>query len=266
MSAPSWPRIAARLAAPAVRTARGRWRARGEDGAEHGGTFAHRAPDDWAVLDADGRPAEERWPRRLLQPAHWHGGDYCRAAGPPVAAEHDGRPAWRVELEPPAHKRGRLVLVVDAATGLCVAMSNAELGAFVEIVDLEVNVEVDEALFEPARRARAEHERMAALYELCVDRPPPTPRWFPWRRGYPEAAGCLVVESDAGEGAVSRAPLGQPAPVPDVVPGPVVRFDAAGWSWAVAGPGGADEETARRVVAGVVDRRPAQAPPAEPLR
>lgn len=256
MSAPTWPRIAGWLANPTVRTARGRWRARAAHGREHAGTFAHRAPDDWAILDTAGRPSEVDGPRGLLRRFEWEGDDYHRPVGPPVAVEHDGRPAWRVQLEPPAHKRGRLELVVDAATGLCLAQRNPQVGVSCELEDLEVDVELQEALFEPARRARAEQERRAALHRYCDDRPPPTPRWFPWRRCFLEVDDCLVLESNSGDGFVARAPLGQSPPLPELTSDPVVRLDVGPWSWAVAGPTGMDEQTARRVVDSVLDRYP----------
>lgn len=256
MTAPSWPRLAGWLANPRVETARGRWRARGRGGRVHAGTFAYRAPDEWAVSGTGRRPNGLDGPQALLRRFEWERDDYHRAAGAPRAVEHDGRPAWRVELEPPPHKRGRLTLVVDAATGVCVAERNTQLDVFCELEGLEVDVELDEAVFEPVRRARAEREQAAALYRFCDDRPPPTPRWFPWRRCYPAADGCLVVESDAGEGVVARAPLGQTPLVPEFAPDLVVRLDVGPWSWAVAGPTGMDEQTARRVVDDVIDGFP----------
>lgn len=245
---PSWPRLAGRLATARVATLQGRWRYV-EDGRTSTGTFAHRAPDDWATFDEAGALDHEHSAQRLGALVLERGEDYHRPAGPVRAVEHAGRPCWEVALEPPAHKSGLLVLTVDDATGLCLRTANPDHGFVHELLDVVVDEPVDDAVLAPLRAEQAEHERMSRLYRLHGQRPVPTPRWFPWRRGWDEGPGLRVVEFDGGTGSVGRAPLGEQAAVEEWLEDATVhRFDHGGWSWAVASEPPVSEQDARRVV------------------
>lgn len=257
---PSWPQLAGWMAHPVVRTVQCSWREQEGRRSEAGGTAVGDVPGDrWQVLDARGRLLPHGGPQRLFaREAFARGDDYHRAAGPVVPAEHDGRPCWRVELLPPAHKRGLLTLLVDDATGLCLHQGNAEHAAFLEVLDLEVDVALPPDAFALADAARATASREQALYGLVHRRPPPTPRWFPWRRGYLDAPGCWVVEGADGDGVVARAPLGEAPALPEWQweEQDLVRLDAGGWSWAVGARPRLDPEVARQVVEQVVEGRP----------
>lgn len=215
------------------------------------------AEDLWVVRDHQGHvlPAGDG-PRSLL--CRWieRGQDYHRPDGPVRAVDCDGRPAWEVSLLPPPHKRGLLALVVDDATGLCLQMRNDSHGLLLAITELVVDQPLTDQELEPARLERAEQQRAADLYQLTNTRPVPTPRWFPWRRGYLDH-GSWIVETDAGDGLVSRGPLGQPASVGgwDGDEQLVTRLDHRGWSWAI-GHNPKVDATARRIVSHVIDGRP----------
>ena len=248
MTAPTWPRLAARLLQARVTTLQGTWRTH-----DARGTFAHRSPDEWTTLDHAGRPSEDRDVRHLLRP-QFERGDYCTAAGPVTQVVHDGRPAWRVELAPPPHKRGRLALTVDDATGLLVGKENTGGGHLWALHDLVVDEPLDDAVFARQAACDADAATDAARYDLANRRPVPTPQWFPWRRGWSDTPQLRVVEADRGTGSVGRAPLGTPAPVADwVEPGHVHRLDHRGWSWAVSSELPMSPADARRVVEEVVD-------------
>ena len=246
MSALSWPRLYARLRRPQVTTLQGRWRTH-----EASGTFAHRAPDEWVTLGPDGRPSEGFAVQHLLRPEFSHG-DYSSAAGPVREVEHEGRPAWQVDLTPPPHKRGLLTVTVDAATDLLVRKQNAPYLA--EVVDLVVDAPLDDAVFAPRVEADRAAARETARYDLARRRPVPTPRWWPYRRGWAQAPDVWVVEDDHGDGYVARAPLGQEPAAAEWTGGAHVhRLDHGGWSWAVGSTPAMSAEDARRVVEQVVD-------------
>ena len=256
---PSWPQLCGWMGTVELRTLRCAWRSREGGETRSGRALYARDEDDlWEVTDASGRPSYEHGPQELLGLRFERGDDYHRAAGPVVATTHDGRPCWEVSLLPPAHKSGQLVLRVDDETGLCLRLHNADHDRLLELTEVEVDVDLPAELFATAREQEARRERETELYHLVNRRPPPTPRWFPWRRGYLEAPSCWVVEGASGEGMVSRAPLGQ-VPVtgyfePDDPE--VVRLDHAGWSWAVVAEPPLDLPTARQVVEQVVEGRP----------
>ena len=238
------------MAVAQVQTARGTWR-RVEDGEEQRGTFAFRAPDEWAVVDEAGEGAEG--PRHLMSARLSSRDDYHRAVGPVVPVEHAGRACWQAEIEPPPRKRGLLTVVVDEQTGLCLRQANDEQGMVREVLDLELDVELPEEVFAPLLAERAQQNRQQALYDL-LRTSPPTPRWFPWRRAWVERADCLELETLGGSATVGRAPLGGDPPVSEFVPSEQVhRLDHGGWSWAVAPEHPLDEQTARHVVEQVVE-------------
>ena len=256
---PSWPQLAAWMATPTVRTVRCSWREQEPRRQERGTAVLDVAAHLWQVLDATGQLLPYGGPRPLLRPEPFvRGDDYHRAAGPVTSAEHDGRACWRVELVPPPHKSGLLTLLVDDATGLCLQQSNAEHGVVAELTDLEVDVPLPPEAFALSLAAQVERDREQALYRLVHRRLPPTPRWFPWRRGYLDAPGCWVVEGSAGDGLVARAPLGQQPEIPEWEwdDDDLVHLDHGGWSWTVAARPRLEEQVARQVVEQVVDGRP----------
>lgn len=255
MTTPSWPQLLGWLRTAQVTTASGRWRERDDRGGQRQGTFAHRAPDDWQVLDGSGaltRDGELRslWRDHGLE----RGDDYHRAFGPVEAVEHDGRPAWQVRIEPPPRKSGLLTYVVDDETGLLLRQANDDHGLFTEVLDLELGVDLPEEAFAAARAERAERVRRRELSQLVLRHPPPTPQWFLWRRSYVEAPDCREVTGGAGSGTVGRAPLAEQAPVSEFSrPEHVLRLDHGGWSWAVASDRPMTAADARAVVEQVVE-------------
>lgn len=246
---PTWPQLVGWMQTAQVSTARGRWRAV-EDGKEQVGTFAFRAPDEWAVVDDAGERAEG--PRHLWRVRCERGDDYHRAIGEVVGVEHDGRAAWLVRLEPPARKRGLLTLVVDDRSGLVLRVANDEHGVVREVLGLALDEVLPAELFAPLLAERAEQARQQALYDLLPTAP--TPLWFPWRRAWVERPDCLELETLSGLPTVGRAPLGEDPPASEFVPTEQIhRLDHGGWSWAVAAEHPIDDATARRVVEQVVE-------------
>lgn len=97
--------------------------------------------------------------------SRWDGNDFTRMTGPAEATEFLDRPAWAVELAPPAHKPYPIQLVVDAQNGLVLRQANAGFGTWTEFVALQLGVDLPDELFVwdgPVREPRhreAEHER-----------------------------------------------------------------------------------------------------------
>jgi hypothetical protein len=93
------------------------------------------------------------------------GGDFTRPTGPVGRTSFLGRPAYTVELAPPAHKPFPIQLVVDAETGLVLQQRNDGFGSVDEWVEIAVGEQLDDQLFGwqgPSRAEadeRAEHER-----------------------------------------------------------------------------------------------------------
>ncbi|HZY77353.1 MAG TPA: hypothetical protein VFE40_13630 [Jatrophihabitantaceae bacterium] len=97
--------------------------------------------------------------------SRWDGNDFTRPTGPAEPVEFLERPAWSVELAPPAHKPHPIQLVVDAETGLVLRQANAGFGTYTELVSLQLDAELPDELFvwdgptrQPINR-EAEHER-----------------------------------------------------------------------------------------------------------
>jgi hypothetical protein len=256
---PSWPQLAGWMVTPTVRTVRCSWQEQEGRTLTSGTAVGDLHLDRWQVLDAAGRLVPHGGPQGLLQPEPFtRGDDYHRAAGPVTAAEHDGRRCWRVELVPPPHKHGLLSLLVDDTSGLCLQQRNVEHDVLLEVTALELDVPLPPDAFALADAAQAERDAEQELYRLVRRKPPPTPRWFPWRRGYLDAPGCWVVEGAEGSGIVARAPLGQAPELPEWEweEQDLVRLDVGGWSWAVGAQPRLEEWEARGVVQQVVDGRP----------
>jgi hypothetical protein len=114
----------------------------------------------------------------LLERRHhdqWEGEDFTHPTGDPVAAECLGRQVWRVELAPPAHKPFPLTLIIDAQTGLVLSEANEGFTTVDEWVELSLDEELPEELFEwtgdvlqrPSREA--EHRREMATRKAWLD-------------------------------------------------------------------------------------------------
>jgi hypothetical protein len=98
------------------------------------------------------------------------GNDFTRPTGPVGATTFLGRPAWTVELAPPAHKPYPMQLVVDAETGLVLQQRNDGFRSVDEWTEFVVGESLPDELFDwdgPSRSAadeqarhEAEHERM----------------------------------------------------------------------------------------------------------
>ncbi|HEX8769033.1 MAG TPA: hypothetical protein VF714_11715 [Jatrophihabitans sp.] len=93
------------------------------------------------------------------------GDDFTRPTGPVGETTFLGRPAYTVELAPPAHKPFPIQLVVDRETGLVLQQRNDGFGSVDEWTEFVVGGEAEDELFDwsgPARSEadeRAEHER-----------------------------------------------------------------------------------------------------------
>lgn len=250
---PSWAQLAGWLATPTVRTATGRWRA-GSGGAAEG-TFAYRAPDDWHRTWDDGRAHDDDEavsPLRWARPDQLAGGpDRWALAEPVTAARHDGRLCWRAHVTEPW--AGAVVLLVDDETGLCLSASEASGSWREEVLDLVVDPELPDELFDAAIAQRRLNIRERRLRELIQERPVPTPHWFPWRPSSVSRPGWRTAGGHNG-GRVTRVRAGQPVPrppsAPDAEPTAVERD---GWVYVVAG---VDEATAAMVVDQIVEGRP----------
>jgi hypothetical protein len=97
--------------------------------------------------------------------ADFTGDDFTRPTGPVGQTTFLGRPAYTVELAPPAHKPFPMQLVVDAETGLVLQQRNDGFGAVDEWAEIVVGERLDDQLFRwqgPSRSEadeRAEYER-----------------------------------------------------------------------------------------------------------
>ena len=93
------------------------------------------------------------------------GDDFTRPTGPVGETTFLGRPAYTVELAPPAHKPFPIQVVVDRETGLVLQQRVDEAGSVDEWIEFVVGEEADERLFHwdgPTRSEadeRAEQER-----------------------------------------------------------------------------------------------------------
>jgi hypothetical protein len=140
----------------------------------------------WVWLD--GEPVPTAFPTRtghfgtglgplLERRGHdqWEGEDFTHPTGDPVAAEFLGRQVWQVELAPPAHKPLPLTLIIDARTGLVLSEANEGFTSVDEWVELSLDADLPEELFEwtgevlqrPSREA--EHAREMATRKAWLD-------------------------------------------------------------------------------------------------
>jgi hypothetical protein len=97
--------------------------------------------------------------------AEFTGDDFTRPTGPVGHTTFLGRPAYTIELAPPAHKPFPMQLIVDAETGLLLQQRNDGFGSVDEWVEIVVGEPLSDQLFRwqgPARSEadeQAEHER-----------------------------------------------------------------------------------------------------------
>lgn len=230
---PTWPRLAGWLTTAQVQTLQGEWSSLDPDRGRSSGPFAFEAPDRWS------RPE----PADLLQPGGWSRGDFHLPAGPVVEDEHDGRPAWKVELLAPAHKTGRLEVWVDQQWHLLVRQRNTDAGYDEQVSGLVVDAALPPGAFIQAEQRAREDRRLRALYDMLSTRPPPTPRWWPHRLVRTRAG---LVELD--DGFVGRAREGSAVPTSEWGHDHVVDIRVDGWHWKVGASWPVTEEQARTVV------------------
>jgi hypothetical protein len=79
----------------------------------------------------------------------WYGVDFTRPTGPPTARTFLDRPAWSVDLAPPARKGHPypVTMVIDAVTGMVLSQRNDGFASVTEWTSLEVGVELDDGRF-----------------------------------------------------------------------------------------------------------------------
>jgi catechol 2,3-dioxygenase-like lactoylglutathione lyase family enzyme len=181
------------------------------------------------------------------------GDDFTRPAGPIEATTFLGRPAWGVELAPPAHKPYPMQLVIDAETGLVLQQRNDGFGSVDEWVEFVVGEAFPEGLFSWNGPSRTDEEAEAgyrAEHEAEMTR---RNRWFEANVGHPPLCAqinldVLVNEFDEVTGAfyatLGHRHLGSLARRPHSnEPWEVAERDAARrWSderfdWAATGEG-----------------------------
>jgi hypothetical protein len=90
------------------------------------------------------------------------GHDFTQPTGPIGASTFLGRPAWTVELAPPASKPYPMQLVVDAETGLLLQRRNDGFGTVDEWVEFVVGEEFEPSLFVWDGPSRSEADEQAA--------------------------------------------------------------------------------------------------------
>jgi hypothetical protein len=177
------------------------------------------------------------------------GDDFTRPTGPVGETTFLGRPAYTVELAPPAHKPFPIQLVVDRETGLVLQQRNDGFGAVDEWTEFVVGEEAEDQLFHwdgPARSEadeRAEHERewQADLAERA--------EWFranvgplPLRLELDLSVHVHVYEPDGSfEASIGESHLGALARRPSSAEDwPLSwseiqhRWSADGWDWALS--------------------------------
>ncbi len=105
--------------------------------------------------------------RRSL--SNWDGDDFTHPTGPAQATTMLGRPAWLLELAPPAHKPFPLTLVIDAETGVVLRQGNEGFGSVIEWVDIAFGTDLPDEMFSwngetiPQHDRVADHEREMAI-------------------------------------------------------------------------------------------------------
>jgi hypothetical protein len=182
--------------------------------------------------------------------SRWDGTDFTRPTGPVQATEFLGRPAYALELAPPAHKPAPMQLVVDAATGLLLRAGNDAFDWVEEWTELDTGADLPDELFRwdgPAVDAptladqEAEHDRelaerrawLAARGLAAVPLPvEPELQLHEW-----DEDGAFVASLHVGgSGALARRPRSGAAwPEAERLQYPQVhRWSDSTWDWCVA--------------------------------
>lgn len=209
-------------------------------------------PDRWKVETLDGSPISladgqrivewqpgrsrpQQWPAEdgafvapdavlLLSPVparEWHRDDYHQPAREPVRDVVLGRPCWRVDLLPPAHKRGQFSMWVDEATGARLRLAHEEFGVLEEFLELELAVDLaadtfrydgpvdlSPPAFPPDEQTDGDTRGRARFHVTSsANRQSIAEHGLDWRRmgaapgiagsQAPEQAGCFLAEDEA---------------------------------------------------------------------
>jgi hypothetical protein len=214
------------------------WRFRGDD------PVPVEAPNRAVIYQGSGTQLLHR-----RTAGEFGGSDFTRPTGPVGETTFLGRPAYTVELAPPADKPFPIQLVVDRETGLVLQQRNDGFGSVDEWTEFVVGGEADDRLFgwdgpvRPESDERAERER--ELREDLTERAD----WFtahvaalPLRLELDVSVHVHVHEPDgsfraslgeSGLGSLARRPSSQQdweLGWSDVEH----RWSADGWDWALS--------------------------------
>lgn len=165
---------------PDAYRSRGHYRYRRPDaGAAVDVDFVHRHPDCWRLTYADGTTyvrsgrdafyrdaagndlpvhdaprlrggeADPTFLLRRWDAAQWSDPtDYHAPTGPPVPVRHGHRAAWQVTLAAPPRKGGELTIVVDASTGICLALRDSAGRLDAALLDVDFGVDLPPGTFD----------------------------------------------------------------------------------------------------------------------
>jgi hypothetical protein len=184
--------------------------------------------------------------------------------GPATAVTMAGRPAWEFVLAPPPHKPHPLHVAFDDETGVVLRMAVPELGFFIEITKLTVDVPIDAQTFSwtgPVGTDRYDelvgHRRVR---QWLTQERIPVPHWWPDGLAYSPASGdpetgALSVELLApGYPSLARWPAGG-APPPywqlRIDGRHVHEWSDGTWQWALAVATPLAEDDLARVIASI---------------
>lgn len=180
---------------------------------QYGGSL----PRQWPVEDSLFRTPD---PVLLLSPmaaSEWHPDDYHRPACEPVRAVVLGRPCWRVDLLPPAHKEGLLCLWIDEATGARLLLANEQVGILEEFLELELPADFEPDAFShdgtvdtspSASQSASPRPATATMYHVSSSRNRQSiaDHGLDWRRmgaapgiagsRTPEQPGCFLAQDE----------------------------------------------------------------------
>jgi hypothetical protein len=179
---------------------------------------------------------------RASDPDDWsRDDDYSTPVASPTAATVAGRPCWRVDLTPPAHKSGIYSIWIDAQTGIRLRAENSVYGLLEEFVELELDGPIDPDEFEyDGEVDRSEQDvrnRDEAAREHYESHPPPIPTVWPRGLGFhvwegDPATGAYVVRLQVpGSALLARHPVGDAEWTPPYSSSPVHRWEDETWRW-----------------------------------
>ncbi|HEY0169022.1 MAG TPA: hypothetical protein VGB75_18400 [Jatrophihabitans sp.] len=177
------------------------------------------------------------------------GEDFTRPTGPIGETTFLGRPAYTVELAPPAHKPYPIQLVVDAETGLVLQQRNDGFGAVDEWTEIVVGEQADDRLFSWDGPVRPEADERAELEQEWQAEQAERAEWFranvaplPLRLELDLGVHVHVHESDGSfEASIGESHLGSLARRPSSEDDWPLgwsevqhRWSADGWDWALS--------------------------------